>query len=241
MKKAFRSLQKEVTRTSHRQRRRAHRRSRSRPTSVPLSRRSRRHRHRARHRLVPAGRDAGAVGRRRSACRAWSRCSTRSRSTTRSATCTTTTSRRSRPVRPVGSVRRSGARSVTVRSPSGRSLPVLPTLDGVAVHAARRLRRARVERLDVDGVGLRLDVVVDGRGCADQGAGRGHRDGSRVRRRQVHDAHRHPRCRGRVRRHGLQGRGHRGVRHRAAARHEDRRHPGRRARRRRCARRRKRG
>ena len=38
-------------------------------------------------------------------------------------------------------------------------------------------------------------------------------------------AHRHPRRRGRVRRHGLQGRRHEGLRHRAAARHETRRHP----------------
>ena len=117
----------------------------------------------------------------RSACPAWSRCSTPSRSTTASATCTTTTSRRSPPVRPAASVRRSAARSVTARSPSGRSLPVVPSNGRVAVHAARRLRRARVERLHVDGVGVRLDAVADGRGCADQGAGRRHRDGPRVR------------------------------------------------------------
>ena len=42
-------------------------------------------------------------------------------------------------------------------------------------------------------------------------------------RRQVHDPHRHPRCGGRVRRHGLQGRRDVRVRDRAAARHEDRR------------------
>ena len=85
-------------------------------------------------------------------------------------------------------------------------VPVIPTAARVAVHVARRLRRAGVERLHVDGVGVRLDAVADGRGCADQGAGRRHRDGPRVRRGQVHDAHRHPRHRRRVRRHGLQGR-----------------------------------
>ena len=37
-----------------------------------------------------------------------------------SATCTTTTSRRTRPVRPAGSARRSAARSATARWPSGR-------------------------------------------------------------------------------------------------------------------------
>ena len=63
--------------------------------------------------------------------------------------------------------------------------------------------------------------------------GRRHRHGPRLRRRQVHHPHRHPRCRGRLRRHGLQGRRHVRVRHRAAARHQDRRHPRRRARR--CA------
>ena len=80
---------------------------------------------------------------------------------------------------------------------------------GVALHAARRLRRARVERLHLDGVGLWLDALDDGRGGAAQGSGRRHRDGPRLPRRQVHDPHRHPRCGGRVRRHGLQGRRHR--------------------------------
>ena len=42
---------------------------------------------------------------------------------------------------------------------------------------------------------------------------------------RVRRADRHPRRRGRVRRHGLQGRRHQGVRHRAAARHQARRHP----------------
>ena len=43
-------------------------------------------------------------------------------------------------------------------------VPVVPSQGGVALHAARRLRRARVERLHVDGVGLRLDALADGRG-----------------------------------------------------------------------------
>ena len=155
-----------------------------------------------------------------------------------SGTCTTTTSRRSPRARPgrVGSPKR---REIGHGALAERALvPVLPTQHRVAVHDAGRLRRARVERLHVDGVGLRLDALADGRGCADQGAGRRHRDGPRVRRGQVHDPHRHPRSGRRVRRHGLQGRRHVGVRHRAAARHEDRRHPGRRARGRRCCRRR---
>ena len=48
---------------------------------------------------------------------------------------------------------------------------------GLPVHDPRRLRDARVERLVVDGDGLRRDALADGRGRADQGAGRGHRDG----------------------------------------------------------------
>ena len=43
---------------------------------------------------------------------------------------------------------------------------------------------------------------------------------------RVRRAHRHPRRRGRVRRHGLQGRRHAGLRHRDPARHQARRHPG---------------
>ena len=57
-----------------------------------------------------------------------------------------------------------------------------------------------------------------------------------LRGRQVHHPHRHPRCRGRVRRHGLQGRRHRRLRHRPPARHQDRRASGRRAGRRRWSR-----
>ena len=79
---------------------------------------------------------------------------------------------------------------------------------GVALRAPHRLRRAELQRLHVDGVGVRLHALDDGRRRAAAGAGRRHRDGSGVRRRQVHDPHRHPRHRGRLRRHGLQGGGH---------------------------------
>ena len=102
---------------------------------------------------------------------------------------------------------------------------------GVALHAARGVGGAQLERVHLDGVGVRLHALAHGRRCADQGPGRGYRDGARLRRRQVHDAHRHPRHRGRVRRHGLQGRRHARLRDRAATRHEDRRPPRRRARR----------
>ena len=79
---------------------------------------------------------------------------------------------------------------------------------GMAVRAAHRLRRAQLERLHLDGVGVWLDPLDARRRRAAEGVGRRYRDGSGLRRGQVHDPHRHPRHRGRVRRHGLQGRGH---------------------------------
>ena len=51
----------------------------------------------------------------------------------------------------------------------------------------------------------------------------GHRHGPRLRRGQLRHPHRHPRRRGRLRRHGLQGGGHARRRDRPAARHQDRR------------------
>ena len=212
----------------HRQRGRPHRRPRAWPTSGRCRPRSACSR--------PCTAPACSSGARPrcstsppSACPAWSRCSTRSASSTASATCTTTTSRRTPPVRPASCAARSAARSATACWPSGRSCPVLPVEGRVRLHDPPRLRRAVVQRLHLDGLGLRFDPVADGRRRADQGAGRRHRHGPRLRRGQVHDADRHPRCRGRVRRHGLQGRRHGRVRDRAAARHQDRRHPRRRA------------
>ena len=70
---------------------------------------------------------------------------------------------------------------------------------GVRLHAAPRLRGVGVERIDVDGVGVCVEPVADGRRRADQGAGCRHRHGSRLRGRHVHDVDRHPRCRGRLR------------------------------------------
>ena len=66
----------------HRQRGRAHRRPWPHRPPAALGR-GRRPADRARLRPVPAGRDPGAQRRARSACPAWTRCSTRSRSTTK--------------------------------------------------------------------------------------------------------------------------------------------------------------
>ena len=146
-----------------------------------------------------------------------------------SATCTTTTSRRSPTARPAASVRPSAARSATARSPSGRCCRCVPSQEEFA-YTLRLVSEVLASNGSTSMASVcALDAVADGRRRADQGAGRRHRHGPRLRRGQVHDAHRHPRRRGRVRRHGLQGRRHRRLRHRAAARHQDRRHPRRRA------------
>ena len=108
-------------------------------------------------------------------------------------------------------------------------LPVVPVPGGVPLHPAPGLRRALLQRLDLDGVGLRLHALADGGRRADQGAGGRHRHGPRLRRGQVRHPDRHPRGRGRLRRHGLQGGRDRRRRDRPAARHEDRRPAGRRA------------
>ena len=81
-----------------------------------------------------------------------------------------------------------------------------PVARGVPVHDPHRLRDARVERLVVDGLGLRLDPRAPGRRRADQGARRRHRDGPRQGGRRLRDPDRHPGRRGPPRRHGLQGR-----------------------------------
>ena len=124
-----------------------------------------------------------------------------------SATCTTTTSRPTPPARPASCAARSAARSATASSPSGRSCPSSRRSRSSPTRSASS-PRCWLQRLHLDGLGLRLDPVADGRRRADQGARRRHRHGPRLRRRQVHDPHRHPRRRGRLRRHGLQGRRH---------------------------------
>ena len=108
-------------------------------------------------------------------------------------------------------------------------IPVLPSQDEFA-YTLRLVAEVLASNGSTShGVGLLRQPGADGRRCADQGARRRHRHGPRLRRGQVHHPHRHPRCRGRVRRHGLQGRRHRRRDHRPAARHQDRRHPRRRA------------
>ena len=221
---------------AHRRRGRPHRRPRpDRPASGVG--RGRRHPHRPRLGPVPAGRDPGAQRRSRSACRGWTSCSTPSAPKTKKRYM----HHYNMPPYANGEtgprgLARSAARSATACSPSG---PCCRSCR--AQEEFPYTLRLVSEVLSSNGstsmaLGVRVVAVADGRRRADQGAGRRHRHGPRLRRRQVHDAHRHPRRRGRLRRHGLQGRRHGRVRHRAAARHQDRRPPRRRARPPRCSR-----
>ncbi len=79
---------------------------------------------------------------------------------------------------------------------AGRALdPGSAEPGGVPVRHPPRVRGGVRQRLDVDGIDLRLDPCPDGRGRADQGAGRRRGDGPRARRRerQLRGPHRHPR------------------------------------------------
>ena len=166
----------------------------------------------------------------RSTCSAWSRSSTRSRRRRASATCTTTTSRRTPPVRPAASARPK-RREIGHGALAERALlPVLPTREEFP-YAIRQVSEALGSNGSTSmGSVCASTMSLLQRRCAAEGAGRRHRDGPDLRgdrrRDAVRRADRHPRRRGRVRRHGLQGRRHQGVRHRAAARHQARRHPG---------------
>ena len=88
-------------------------------------------------------------------------------------------------------------------------IPVLPSKDDFP-YVIRLVSRVRdVQRLDLDGVDLRLHPRAHGCRRADLGAGRRRGDGPHVRaRRHVHGPHRHPRQGGCLRRHGLQGHRH---------------------------------
>jgi polyribonucleotide nucleotidyltransferase len=91
----------------------------------------------------------------------------------------------------------------------------------VPVLDPRRLRDHRVERLVVDGLGVRRLPRADGRRRAAEGARGGHRHGPHQGRQPLRRAHRHPRRRGSPGRHGLQGGGHDHRRDRPADGHQD--------------------
>ena len=92
----------------------------------------------------------------------------------------------------------------------------------VPLHDPRRLRHPRVERIVVDGLGVRRLALDDGRRRAARRASRRRRDGPGDGRGhgQVRGAVRHRRRRGSLRRHGLQGRRHREGHHGPADGHQ---------------------
>ena len=137
--------------------------------------------------------------------------------------CCTTISRRSRSARPAASAPPAGARSVTASSPGALSIRCCRRTR-VSLHDPRRLRDHRVERLVLDGDGLRHLAGADGCRRAAEAADRGHRHGPDPGGQALRRPLRHSRRRGSSRRHGLQGRRHRARRYLAADGHQDLRH-----------------
>ena len=103
--------------------------------------------------------------------------STRSAPRPRSATSTTTTCRRTAPARTSRCAAPAGARSATATSPSGRSCPSCRATTSSRTSSGSCQRVRHVQRLDVDGLDLRLDPRPHGRRRADQGARRRCGDG----------------------------------------------------------------
>ena len=127
----------------------------------------------------------------------------------------------------VAFLRGPGRREVGHGALAERSLtPMIPGRGEVPLHGPRRVGHSRVERLVVDGVGVRRLAGDDGCRRAAQVAGGRHRDGPRDGRedRQVRRPQRHRRRGGSLRRHGLQGRRHRRRHHGAADGHQGLRH-----------------
>ena len=106
----------------------------------------------------------------------------------------------------VGFMRGPGRREIGHGALAERSLTaVIPDEKTVPVHVASSQRHSRVERIELDGYGLRRDAGLDGCGGSDGNTHRGNRHGSGEGRRRLRDPDRHRR-RGRpLRRHGLQG------------------------------------
>ena len=126
---------------------------------------------------VHARRDPGAGGRRRSAPAAMRRSSTASTASARSRSCCITTSRRSR-------VGETGMMGSPKRREIGHGNLAQARREGgdarhgeVPVRHPRGVGNSRVQRLELDGLGLRHQSRADGRGRADQGAGSRRGDG----------------------------------------------------------------
>ena len=100
-------------------------------------------------------------------------------------------------------------------------LPVVPTVDEFpyTIRVVSDILESNGSTLD--GLGVRLDAVADGRRRADQGAGGRRGDGPDQGGRRLHRAHRHRGRGGPPRRHGLQGRRNLRGHHRAPDGHQD--------------------
>ena len=127
--------------------------------------------------------------------------------------------RRDRPHRRPRPARDRPRQARVARHPSGAA-----GASRVPLYAPRRLRDHRIERLVLDGDGLRHLARADGRRRAAEAADRGHRHGADQGGRALRRPLRHSRRRGPSRRHGFQGRRHRARRHLAADGHQDLRH-----------------
>ena len=97
-----------------------------------------------------------------------------------------------------------------------------PGAGEVPVHDPHRHRDARVERLVVDGRGVRRHALAHGRGVPIKAPVAGIAMGLITDGKRVRDPERHPRRRGPPRRHGLQGLRHRQGHHRDPDGHQDR-------------------
>ena len=152
----------------------AHRRPQEAPGRPSESTRSARSRSRSACCRAPTARRCSRAARRRPS--RWSRSAprarrcawTRSGSRRPSATSTTTTSRPSRSGE-AGFMRGPKRRDIGHGALAERALvPMIPSQEDVPLHDSRRVGHPRVQRLLVDGLGLRLLAVADGRGRADQ-------------------------------------------------------------------------
>ena len=99
--------------------------------------------------------------------------------------------------------------------------PLLPEKEKFPYTLRSRVGDHRVQRVFVDGDGVRRLAFADGRRRAAEAAGGGHRHGTDQGGPRLRGAVRHPGRRRPSRRHGLQGRRHRGGRHRAPDGHQD--------------------
>ena len=171
-------------------------------------------------RCSPAARRRRSPWRRSGPART-SRSSTRSKASIAKTSCCTTTSRPIRPARPGGMGSPGTARDRSWQARLAGDSAAAADEGELPLHDPRRFRDHRIERLVVDGLGVRRLARADGCRRAAAATGRRHRDGADQGAGGLCRVVRHSRRRGSSRRHGLQGRRHRARRHGAADGHQD--------------------